>query len=514
MQDADFKKEIDAIISLRSDVDANWQKIDRYFDNGKNHTGRSFGFLSHSSSTHLAQSTDIKKQQKHTSILTNITYEASNYFYSNLIGDHKKWCELEYIDERDRKAFHLKRWLVEANKKLEHLRTVPNTHFKGALLESIRQLLLYGNCCVGVSLNTQSQVPHPVYVCIDIRDIYLFRDQAGEVKKIVRVLRLTAEEIKINFNHTLSGVDHKHWKSEQKIIYHYCFEYQGKWLSVFLLDEQNIILKREIRQFAPYVIGHFNLSPQSNYGHGPALPALSDAEILNRAWRSQIRASEKLVDPPIITSDLERALNLNPGGINTGMIDAQGKPLAQTLNLAGNPQFADRIIASLVETAKKHFMIDLFSNISDPRYTATQIAEMARAKGDLLSPRASIIEESLLAGIVKHEIENLKAIGILADNPYPIQVVFKSRREELRRVIENAETQQSLSMISNMAQLSPQVLDVIDFDRLAQDISQSSSLKDAVRSSDEIEELRRTRAEQQAQAQAQQQQLAMIAGQQ
>ena len=67
------------------------------------------------------------------------------------------------------------------------------------------------------------------------------------------------------------------------------------------------------------------------YGTPPQAKLMSDIKSLQSLARDSLIASSQSVRPPIATHRQERQLDLNPGRINPGLIDEQGRPLFRAM---------------------------------------------------------------------------------------------------------------------------------------------------------------------------------------
>lgn len=155
------------------------------------------------------------------------------------------------------------------------------------------------------------------------------------------------------------------------------------------------------------------------------------------------------------------------------------------------------------------FYVDVFQTAQDINMTATeaQIRNQERLRGiapkatkiqsDLLGPAA----EKVLAALIK--MKRLTPPDILIRSGADIKVTYVSPIAQAQRLADAQSMLQFLGDLGQMAQVSPDVLDVVDFDAAAYEMADIRGIPEKIqRSPEDIQAIREQRAQQ---AQAQQQ---------
>lgn len=187
----------------------------------------------------------------------------------------------------------------------------------------------------------------------------------------------------------------------------------------------------------PYSIGRYQTSPHELYGRGPAMKVLPDIRTLNEMARADLRATHKLVDPPLLVHDdgLVGAgrsdIFLDPGAINFGGVSADGRPLIQPLQTNARVDLNEAKMDVKRQTIKEAFLVNLFEILENkPRMTATEVLARAQEKSALIGPIMGRIQSEMLGPIIQREMEILFDMGALA--PPPAMILDAMQQDDLQ----------------------------------------------------------------------------------
>ena len=134
---------------------------------------------------------------------------------------------------------------------------------------------------------------------------------------------------------------------------------------------------------------------------------MSDIKSLQSLARDGLIASSQAVRPPIATHAQERQLDLNPGRINPGLIDEQGRPLFRPMIDTVNPGAADAQIETIREKLRVGLYGDLWQTLLEGNgRTATEANIRRKEMADMIGPFST----NIMAG---NEALFEREIGIL-----------------------------------------------------------------------------------------------------
>lgn len=269
----------------------------------------------------------------------------------------------------------------------------------------------------------------------------------------------------------------------------------------------------------PAFCHRFDKRPLVTWGFSPAMKALPFARLLNAIAKTNLRAMMKATDPAIAVphNAFIAPFNMNPRAINTYKKDMMdGKDIFAFGNF-GDPAVGLQAVEYYSGKVKTLMYTDVFlkfSNITKDMNNP-EFFEQMNEKMTMLGPAVGRYLDEVLSPIIQRTIGILSRRGRLPDAPveflmnpaYEIDFVGvlaqAQRRSELNTLVTG------LQMIGNMAQFSPEVLDKIDPDKVADEVwSITGAPVKVLRDDDEVRQIREGRAE----AALKQQEMAMLAG--
>ena len=265
----------------------------------------------------------------------------------------------------------------------------------------------------------------------------------------------------------------------------------------------------------PAFCHRFDKRPFISWGFSPAMKSLPFARLLNAIAKTNLRAMMKHTDPPIAVphNAFIAPFNMNPRAINTYKKDIMqdGKDIFAFGNY-GDPSVGLQAVeyySGKVKTLMYSDVFLAFSNITKDMNNP-EIMERINEKMTMLGPAVGRYLDEVISPIVQRTIGILQRRGRLPEPPmelmmdpsYEIDFIGvlaqAQRRAELNTLVTG------LTMVGNMAQYSPEVLDKIDPDKVTDEVwSITGAPVKVLRDDDEIKQIREGRA----QAAMQQQQI-------
>ena len=145
---------------------------------------------------------------------------------------------------------------------------------------------------------------------------------------------------------------------------------------------------------------------------------LPDIKMLNEMSKTVIRAAHKTVDPPLLLHDdgvlgLSRGgrPNLDPGALNVGGIDDQGRPKVLPLQTGARPDLGLELMEQRRKVINDAFLVTLFQILVEgPAMTATEVLERAKEKGALLAPTMGRQQSEALGPMIERELDILARV--------------------------------------------------------------------------------------------------------
>jgi len=367
------------------------------------------------------------------------------------------------------------------------------------------------------------------YRSIPLSESFIATDEQGEPDTLYRRFSMTARQIVQKFgdaaaDRVKAAADDPKDKDKQFELVHAVFPREERgasgaqnrdtaYASVYVdADHRHLIGESGFFEF-PYVVYYWQQDATSGYGESPVMLALAEIKSLNLLSKHTMRAVQQWTNPPLgIPSDgVVKRPNLNPGAVNPGAIDEQGRSRIQPIVTAQNPSFIQQVLEVKREQLRESLFVNLFQIlVSNPQMTATEALIRANEKGELLGPAGAKIQAGL-ARLVERETGILGRKGVFEPGT-PLEppdtmsgrsfgVRFRAPLDRLRRSNELVGVQRTFEFAGQIAQFDPTVLDRLDTDRaldLAQEIN--GAPRAIFKRDEEVADLRAER-EQMAQAQ-------------
>ena len=265
------------------------------------------------------------------------------------------------------------------------------------------------------------------------------------------------------------------------------------------------LLRQSGYEEQPFMTPRWDVLLGASYGTGPGLLALGDVRALQVLERSKGKAIAKMIDPPLIAPSSIRAFgaNLVPGGITyiDGPTDAM-RP-AYAVNLPIN--YLGVEIQHTEGRIRQAFYADLFLMLSqhEGQMTAREVQERHEEKLLALGPMLNRQHPELLDPLIERVYGIMLRGGLLP--PQPEELVGQFLKIQYISVLAQAQESVDLSGIErivgftgNLAAASPDILDKVDIDRMVDEYARRLSIPATIlRPQEEVEEIRKERAQQQ-----------------
>lgn len=257
----------------------------------------------------------------------------------------------------------------------------------------------------------------------------------------------------------------------------------------------------------PAMCHRFDKRPFIPWGYSPAMKALPFARILNAIAKTNLRSMMKHTDPPIAVPDnaFLMPFNQNPRAINYYRKDAMpdGKSIFPFGNF-GDPNAGLQAVAFYQQEVKRLMFNDIFLafNQITKEMNNPEVAERINEKMTMLGPAVGRYLSEVLNPVVHRIIGILQRKGSLpeapreiVDNPF-YEVDFVGQLAQAQRRTELNTLVTGLTMIGQMAQFNPEVMDKVDPDKVADEVwAITGAPVKVLRDDAEIQKIREGRAE-------------------
>ena len=275
------------------------------------------------------------------------------------------------------------------------------------------------------------------------------------------------------------------------------------WRSVYVEAEAKHIISTGGYNEFPFMVPRWSKAGREIYGRGPGHNALPDVKTLNRNCELRLRALGKIVDPPLIVLDdtVIGSIRLTPGAENT----VRQENAIKTLEL--NPHIRDALVEEerLVNDIDKLFYNDLLALPDKTIITAAEVERRVQQIQQKLGPTIGRLSSELLTKLIERSFGIMFRSGALPEPPQEvvdaaetmygeIDIEYEGPLSRAQRAGELLSIQRMYELMVPMAQMKPEVMDIVDEDEVARRVIRLSGVPATIeRPKERIIEIRQAR---------------------
>ena len=481
----------------------------------------------------LPRKADITKKRTQGDKRTDLLFDGtavhavellSSSLHGMLTSPSTPWFSMRYRNPALQRDDQANEWLeVCLDQMYQHFN---RSNFQQEIHELYYDLVVFGTAAFYVEGDKEGlrfSSRHIAEVCIS-------EDNEGRVDTVYRKFKLTARSIAMQFGE--KGLPPEIKKDLDKDPYaehtviHAVFPRKNAKgstqrskpiASVYYTGETRQLLSESGFDEFPFMVPRFTKDSVSTYGRSPAMTALPDTKMLNKMSETTIRAAQKQIDPPLMVPDdgFMLPVRTTPGALNfyrTGTRDR-----LEPLQIGANNPLGLNMEEQRRNAIRQAFFVDQLLMSNGPAMTATEVLQRNEEKMRLLGPVLGRLQSELLQPLISRSFALLLRNGLLPPAPEQLQgqdvdIEYVSPLAKAQKMTDLQSMLRGFEVLLQMSQVAP-VMDYLDDDKLVQYLVETTGIPARViRSSAEVEDVRRQRAEAEA-AQAQMQQDMMLAEQ-
>lgn len=258
----------------------------------------------------------------------------------------------------------------------------------------------------------------------------------------------------------------------------------------------------------PYMVPRLEKDSDEVMGRSLGMDALPDVKQLNRMSHDDLRAIQKMIDPPIAMRKETSMSNVStvPGSI----LYYKGDQPPHALQSGGNYQIAVDAEEKRRQAIMQTFYADLFMLLAQKPgndMTATEVLERVEEKLILLGPILGRLQNELFDPVLANTFWILLEEGIIAPPPRAlvgsaVEIEYINKLALAMRAFESNAMQQTVTGVIQLSQSVPEIRDNVDFDKFAQGLSKRNGTPlEIMNTPKQVVRIRQLRAQAQAKAQ-------------
>lgn len=362
-----------------------------------------------------------------------------------------------------------------------------------------------------------------IYESLPFQKTYISKNSEGVVDTVFREFEWTARQAKQRWGENLPDCIKNCENVDKKFTFVHCvmprenydperIDFLGMpWMSLYYsMDDKERVLEEGGYTSWPIPTITYDCSPGDTYGRSPAMMALPDIKMLNEMNKTVMRGAHQRIAPPLLLAD-DIAFSMKPNALNVGGMSAEGRPLAQRLDMGGDTGLGVDMMQQKRDIINSIFLVSVFQMIDTAggdRRTATEWIERARMSGAILAPTVSEFNR-FLGQVVVREVDILARQGLVPEMPGELieakgeyEVQYDSPLSRAQRSEEASGFSRTLQQITPLAQIDPSILKSFKSDDIARGLADLNGMPAAWLYSPE--EMMQKMMQEQQQAQAQQ----------
>lgn len=441
------------------------------------------------------------------------------------------WVDLEWPIAELREDDESKRWLDEVVKIMDA--EVQDSNFYVQTDECYLDAGGIGTACMYIG--TGKKLLN--FKAIFIADIYFLENSDGEIDTVFRSFKLTARQAKEKFDNldpSITEAGEEGALKEKEFPFLHCvfprtqFERDEKGnrkrdsknmpiASVYIdLNNEKLVEEGGYEEM-PYAVARMRKFSREIYGRGPGWNALADVKMLNVMEETGIRAFQKAVDPPVSIPNECYSLPLKMGARGYNFNNNWDDPNSEIkpIHLV-NPQNLD-IYEKKAEQKRNQirefFYVNQLQLINAPQMTATEVMQRTSENLKLVGPVLGRFQPEFL-GVIANRIFGIllragkfppipqAVLDFLENSDISLRIKYVSPIAKAQKLYVAQSIQQGIMTIGGTAQIKPEVLDKVDFDKIVDMVSDYYNVP--LLPQDQVDAVRQARAEEIAEVKAQQ----------
>ena len=458
-------------------------------------------------------------EEKHNRVYDSTAHK-SLYYYSSVLNTmltprNRQWHKLRAKDDGLKEDANISAWLEKTTKNIFSMRYSPNANFASNVDTLYIMDGLVGNSCLFVDADAVNGLR---YKNIHPREIYIKPNHQGIVDHIHRKFILKGWQAIKKFGDKLPQEMKEENNKENDFTFIHCVKpnpnynpeslrpEEAKFISYYVTQEYPTILQVGGYRTMPYVYNRHMVAPDEDYGRSPAMRIMPLIKMLNEKQRTNIRAAQLAVQPPILLGSVANAqpFNFRSGALNYNYLLQDGRAMAQPLNLGSRPDIGMEIIEKDQKDIGDEFFVNLYNILVEtPNMTATEVMQRTQEKAQLLAPAMGRKQSEFLGNLIEREIDVLSFnFGLLEDMPEElrgdsIEFEYESEMTRSMQADEGLGIMRTMEAALQMAQADPSVLDVFNMPEVVRELTKINGVPTKLlRTVEEVQEIANQKAEQ------------------
>jgi hypothetical protein len=291
-----------------------------------------------------------------------------------LVPRTQKWHKLGPADQKLKDDRDVQVYLDQVTDILFQARYSPRSNFASQAHEAFMSLGAFGSGCLFVDDALGQNIRYRV---CHLSEVYFAENHVGLIDTLHRKYSPTYRQLLQRYGADACGPDVTRKAEitpdvETEVIHAVQpnSEVDGTKRDYRAMPYSSCVVLREGRRLLeeggyhsfPYALSRYVVGPRETYGRSPAMSVFPDIKMLSEQRKTDLRARQKAVDPPILAPDDDtlQPFDLRPGAMNYGGVNAQGQQLVHPFITGARMDLSEQGIADSRQIINDAFLVTLF----------------------------------------------------------------------------------------------------------------------------------------------------------
>ena len=428
--------------------------------------------------------------------------------HSNLTSPMIPWFQLRFRENALNEQQELMEWIERVQDQI--WQALVESDFNMEIAETYLDLVSFGTAILMQEELSDTEWEGITFTAIPVRRSYFEHGADDKVLRVYRLLQYTKLQLEdkfpdADFSEMTDDPDTKHdvvfavYKRDGVTNIQPKMAPEARpWGYKYIMHKSCATLEEGGYYEMPAHVVRWKKTSGSRWGHSPAFVALSDIMQLNTVVEMSSEARAKEIDPPLKTT--ERGIigdyDTSAGSLVTvGEMDEMDRLLPPH-----NWLVADAEILRLQESIRSTFYVDKLELKESPAMTATEVLARLDKQQRQFAPTLGRLQADLLDPLITWTYDALVRRGVIvAPEGLDLADIDIEYTGPIPRSMKNEEAQGTslwVGELAGLAQAIPDILDIVDTDRLARGLGFARGVPaNYMKSEDEVAQMRQERAE-------------------
>lgn len=515
--------------SSRASWDATWNIIQsRVFPNYRDYVGASAV-----SKTEPARG-GIKN---YSAVVFGLINSVVSEINSKLCDPSVKWMDLRFGNNAFNDNAVMRQWLYYCKEALYQLFADPSSGFYQSTYPFHLDWFTIGTACREVILRKDNKKIR--FNTISMQDIFIELSGYGEVETTYRRFNLNARQAVGLWGENLHPSIIEKAKKESSSAKSSLMEFFEvvmpnplknefptlDWISCVIDKTNKNIVDIGLHTRNPYIISRFMVAPGETYGRSLVWYAMPNISAINRLSKRALQMVDYASLPVYLVKDAQSLprVQVTPGAFIQGL-DESGRPTIQPMQYGGDLGLLMEMYKQKIEEFKRCILAEDMTPYADTNKTATEVNSINIQMANRIRPPIVLLEYEELYRTIMRTLTLMQQVGMLPEFPYEqlginpedlpnpildLRVTFAGQMFNMQRLQDLENSKLFLADVTQMAQVSPTILDCVNLDEFAKQDADIHRVSPSIINPDEqVQKIREERAAQQEeQAKLEQQQI-------